>query len=241
MSVRKCSVDGCDKTHKSKGLCAMHLWRMKCHGEVGPAGYLKDRKNTKPCAINGCESLNSGSFGYCNMHYRRISAHGDPSVSSRNRWQPCRVDECDVRDHKGHGYCRRHYFQIVQKAYKYGVEVGWMHVMQMQTTCDVCDNEISDKNRHIDHDHACCPGKVSVARPACGQCIRGVLCNGCNTALGLLRDDPDRIHRLLGYITRQSSVDQTNNLLTAARSAGQEPHDGHHVGERHHAASPQPF
>ena len=36
---------------------------------------------------------------------------------------------------------------------------------------------------HIDHDHACCPGKTS-----CGKCVRGLICRGCNHAAGLLRD-----------------------------------------------------
>jgi hypothetical protein len=34
---------------------------------------------------------------------------------------------------------------------------------------------------HIDHDHTCCPGVRS-----CGECIRGVLCSGCNRKLGYL-------------------------------------------------------
>ena len=33
----------------------------------------------------------------------------------------------------------------------------------------------------IDHDHSCCPESRS-----CGQCIRGVICSGCNTMLGCI-------------------------------------------------------
>ena len=49
---------------------------------------------------------------------------------------------------------------------------------------------------NIDHDHSCCDTYRS-----CGKCIRGILCHGCNTALGLLKDSPDVIKNLLEYIS----------------------------------------
>lgn len=48
---------------------------------------------------------------------------------------------------------------------------------------------------NIDHDHKCCPGLYS-----CGKCVRGVLCSQCNTALGLLQDDKQKIKNLMKYI-----------------------------------------
>jgi hypothetical protein len=47
--------------------------------------------------------------------------------------------------------------------------------------CAMCLSSFEDGQKVcIDHDHACCPdGKRS-----CGNCIRGLLCNDCNTALG---------------------------------------------------------
>jgi CRISPR/Cas system CSM-associated protein Csm3 (group 7 of RAMP superfamily) len=48
---------------------------------------------------------------------------------------------------------------------------------------------------NIDHDHSCCPGPYS-----CGKCVRGVLCNQCNTALGLMNDSVANIKNLIKYI-----------------------------------------
>jgi hypothetical protein len=31
--------------------------------------------------------------------------------------------------------------------------------------------------------------------------VRGILCHNCNTALGLLKDSPERVQKLLEYIS----------------------------------------
>ena len=54
------------------------------------------------------------------------------------------------------------------------------------------------KQWHVDHDHLCCSGKNS-----CGKCIRGLLCMACNTALGLMQDNPINIEKLANYVRRK--------------------------------------
>lgn len=54
-----------------------------------------------------------------------------------------------------------------------------------------CSNPATD----VDHDHACCDGQRS-----CGKCIRGLLCSGCNAALGRIRDDLSRAQGLVAYL-----------------------------------------
>lgn len=56
--------------------------------------------------------------------------------------------------------------------------------------CAACGEVPGNKNGfHVDHDHS--TGK-----------IRGLLCHGCNLALGNLKDDPARISGLYEYLIR---------------------------------------
>lgn len=55
-----------------------------------------------------------------------------------------------------------------------------------------------DKAVAIDHDKQCCPGATS-----CGKCVRGLLCNYCNSALGFIKDDPSRAYGIIEYLHSQ--------------------------------------
>lgn len=48
---------------------------------------------------------------------------------------------------------------------------------------------------HVDHDHSCCSGDRT-----CGSCVRGILCPGCNVALGMVGDSIERLLALAGYL-----------------------------------------
>ena len=62
--------------------------------------------------------------------------------------------------------------------------------------CAVCPRtEPNGHGWHVDHDHSCCSGTKS-----CGGCVRGVLCSGCNTALGMVKDDISILTGLIRYL-----------------------------------------
>lgn len=47
----------------------------------------------------------------------------------------------------------------------------------------------------VDHDHSCCPKGGS-----CGECVRGLLCEECNKAIGIMRDSPERLRKAADYL-----------------------------------------
>lgn len=64
----------------------------------------------------------------------------------------------------------------------------------------------------VDHDHTCCP--ATSIRRSCGKCVRGLLCSGCNTGLGSLRDDPALLGAAISYLRRER-VDRTDLIQPA--------------------------
>ncbi|MCT2591142.1 endonuclease VII domain-containing protein [Streptomyces sp. N2-109] len=84
--------------------------------------------------------------------------------------------------------------------YRLSLEAYRAMLAEQGGACAICKvgapTDIRTNRFHVDHDHACCPGKKS-----CGKCIRGLLCHACNTALGNFRDDPQRLSTAIAYLT----------------------------------------
>jgi Recombination endonuclease VII len=66
--------------------------------------------------------------------------------------------------------------------------------------CQICGNT---QDLRVDHDHA--------TEPAV---IRGVLCNNCNTGVGMLGDDPECLELAAAYL-RNPPIGKTVNAIEA--------------------------
>jgi hypothetical protein len=66
-------------------------------------------------------------------------------------------------------------------------------------SCEICDRPLTVDTVHVDHDHTIC-GHAAANRPYCDNCVRGILCGSCNTALGKLGDNPETIRKAAAYI-----------------------------------------
>jgi hypothetical protein len=59
--------------------------------------------------------------------------------------------------------------------------------------CAICKQELV--RPVVDHDHSCCS-----QRGACGNCNRGILCQKCNTIIGLAGDSIEVLQSAIEYL-----------------------------------------
>jgi len=80
----------------------MHRWRIRAHGEPGPAAQIKRgrRKIVLSCSVDGCDRPRKGAT-YCHLHNERLRRTGDVGPA-----QPTRVKGV-VKPGKD-GYIRLH-------------------------------------------------------------------------------------------------------------------------------------
>jgi hypothetical protein len=95
-----------------------------------------------------------------------------------------RCPSCRIKSRKGEALKR-----------KYGITLAqWENILMSQGgVCKICS---SDSPRFVvDHDHNCCKDKNT-----CGKCIRGIICENCNRALGLIKDSKETLKSMIEYL-----------------------------------------
>lgn len=184
----------------------------------------------KPCKVGGCDST-ALSFGMCDKHYRRWKLHGTTDQRARGpqrkpRRCPCgEVDPTNFHPHQASECKKCHYERSkrwraahpervaeltrnsnMKRHYGITPERYEEMVREQGGGCAACGGPPTRTGGGtvrfvVDHDHGCCPGIKS-----CGHCVRGLLCNACNRALGYAVDSPDRLERLRDYLVRSSKA-----------------------------------
>lgn len=93
--------------------------------------------------------------------------------------------------------------------YRFGISVEQYEAMiKIQNgKCAVCNEPPESTNSlYIDHDHTCCSGGKS-----CGKCIRQLLCQRCNTALGWINDDRQILESMTRYLKQGGTQNSPNS------------------------------
>lgn len=182
---KRCWTPECPKRAATKGLCAYHYQRAR-QGKLEVPDSLGITLN-KPCTFDGCGRISS-TRGLCHSHYTQWQEGRE--LKELREWgkytkgkHACSIKKCR-KPATTSGLCGNH----ITLKNRYGLTAERMVAIWENP---VCENEGcgSTKRLHMDHDHAT------------GE-YRGLLCNGCNSSLGFLKEDPDRIIKLAEYIKR---------------------------------------
>jgi hypothetical protein len=103
--------------------------------------------------------------------------------------------------------CHAHYMKFRRwKTYDITPEKYIEMLTTQNGVCDICGekemviNGKSGKIRDLAIDHCHATGKV-----------RALLCNPCNTAIGLLKDNPATLRKAADYLERHTSAPLKNN------------------------------
>lgn len=170
-----CSVEFVGSGNNPNRFCSRDCWHAWRRAQPAP----KNKKCAK-CQ----ETLPVEDFG---SHKRMDRVEGKIYYSTY--CLPCRREVTDPSTTRRYSLKKR-----------YGITPEeFDDMLARQGGCASCGSTTTNgKYWHIDHDHSCCPTSTKT----CGRCIRGILCHGCNTALGNLGDDPEKVEALLNYIRR---------------------------------------
>mgnify|MGYP003340524830 CR=1 FL=1 len=107
---------------------------------------------------------------------------------TNSQCRECHKKNCNTRWH-----ARDWLDRWASRNYKYGVTKEFLLELyqKQEGKCAICDQEpqTQRKGLHIDHCHE--TGKV-----------RGLLCHGCNTALGSFKDSPNILTKAIDYLKR---------------------------------------
>ena len=80
----QCSVDGCERSAKTRGWCPTHYTRWLKYGDVNVVRPRGKPATPHPCTVDGC-SERPIARGLCSMHYQRLRLYGDPGPAERKR------------------------------------------------------------------------------------------------------------------------------------------------------------
>lgn len=169
----------------------IHLWRLVfCGGRTQRCeGYSVAKRMRTPLNSSCCRWARPADFPV----NRRFKSGHSPFCT------PC---EADRQDRLKTTLPKR---REAYDAATYNISGEWrtLTLLAQEGTCAICHTAIDEAAGRVDHDHTCCLGRKS-----CGRCVRGLLCDSCNTGLGKFRDNPDLLISAAEYIILHRSKPQ---------------------------------
>lgn len=217
-----CVITGCGhKEVAHSWLCPTHRHRLRAYGSTDPRPRMTMQAI---CRVLGCKRQARGGRGWCRTHYIRWRKHGGPTTTlagellrqenatgrrvctqckksktldnyrENSKYLNGRLRTCDTcirgnAKEKYPTYRIRHQRQGRERRLlrKYGLTIAAYEarVAEQHGQCAIC--HVGVVELHVDHDHAT-------------GAVRGLLCLGCNLALGYVQDSLDVLQSLMTYL-----------------------------------------
>lgn len=195
--LKICSEEDCDRPVKiyAHGLCRRCYGRRSGDGTLTPIlcpvpDCVNNHYRRGPCRIHRDEFTASGmhwcTYPGCSQPLKDVSEFFKNGRRGLHPW--CKP--CDLERRKQGGYTDNpgRYHGLTADQY-------WAMLAAQDWRCAICQKDLDRNSRkskypNIDHDHVHCPGSRG-----CPECVRSILCNGCNILLGRAQDNPAILHR----------------------------------------------
>ncbi len=170
-----CIVEGCGRPRESATLCTGHN-NQKSRGRQLRA--LRPKRSSASLSIRDadgrkyCQDCDS----WLEVAMFRTTAQFSDGLDLRCR--PCNA--------------------LISRMRNYRISVA--HYRQMLAEqggkCAICQKPPEPgRLLVVDHRHSCCPEKSK----SCGECIRGLLCQTCNAAIGMFNENVETLRRAAAY------------------------------------------
>lgn len=118
--------------------------------------------------------------------FRKVHPNGDTYCSK------CKHDR-SVKARKENPEKTKKYEKVSSLRRMYGIELSEYNKMlkEQEGSCAICKSKPNTRMLHVDHCHSL------------GN-IRGLLCHGCNTGLGLFKDNKGLLMSAIKYLAKKS-------------------------------------
>lgn len=174
--MRVCEFVECGRPHNSRGLCRQHAAQRRRGSPLRPIRAILPKSVSTERDDLGCKRCVRCNVWQAETEFYLLNQTSDGLNShckSCMKWGNLL---------RLFGLSRKQYEEILES---------------QGGGCAIClhQPEPDGKRFPVDHDRLCCPGDKS-----CGLCVRGILCPGCNTGIGFLRESREIMLSAIEYL-----------------------------------------
>lgn len=194
-SLPRCRIAACLRAATNGVLCGMHGARLSRHGTTaepprrgGSAEHMARIHRRKPVRINECGHADRPhcAKGMCSPCYLSEWTKRHPEANTASQWLKANPEKARV--HRRAAALRRHGLTLVEYQEMWSAQGGRC----ANVRCGLAYELIPPDYRRalqVDHCHKT-------------KRVRALLCPRCNTALGHINDDAERLRGLIEYLYR---------------------------------------